>query len=114
MVANACKALKQCADGPVRGTLHFVIHGRDLTRIARQRWADEHEPASALKLLSAGMSGATIDQVLGVLTGRSKLTGDSRRGVRLAADRTKRSPCGGLLPSLIHAYPVSADSGVEK
>jgi hypothetical protein len=68
-------------------TVCFVIHGKDLTRSARSRWADDREPARAIRLLLDGLHGIEIGQVLDVLTGKSKLTGSSRSGVEIVPDK---------------------------
>lgn len=88
---------------PEQRIAHFVVHGEDLTRIGRQMWADEREPARALRLLLDGLQGIDLQQAIDVLTGKAKLTGSNSR-VRLVRDDADTSPCGQPFPSLIEAF----------
>lgn len=86
---------------------HFTITGEFLTRHARQLWADENEPAKAVDLLLNGLVGIEMNQVMDILTGRSKLEGDSTQGVDLVEDGATLSPCGQPLPTLIEVLQRS-------
>jgi hypothetical protein len=104
MARDRSAAAEHRSDEPVQKVVHFVVHGEDLTRIARVFWADEHEPARALRLLLEGLQGINLLQAVDVLTGRSKLVGDSHRGVHLARDRAAKSPHGSPFPSVVEAF----------
>jgi hypothetical protein len=92
---------------------HFVVTGEFLTEHARQLWADEHEHERAVNILLNGLQGIDLGQVLQVLTGESKLVGDSSEGIELVPDGTSLSPCGQPLPSLSGAFAWGNKRAVE-
>ena len=65
--------------------LHFTVEGEFLTQVSRQLWADERQPEKAINLLKESLRGVTMEQVLAILTGSKKLTGNSgdENGVEL-------------------------------
>lgn len=67
---------------------HFVVHGDFITDTARRLWNEEDEPERAMNILRC-MQGITDAQCLDVLEGRSKLTGDSSKGILLKPDKKK-------------------------
>lgn len=56
-------------------TVHFTIHGEDLTRLTRSIWADELNIEAAMNILVNGLDKMTEDVAIKILTGRGKLTG---------------------------------------
>jgi len=82
---------------------HFVVTGEFLTEHARQLWV-EGRPDRAIDLLMNGLQGIRIGDVMEVLTGETKLTGDSSEGIEVAEDGTDVSPCGLPLPAVSEAF----------
>lgn len=70
------------------GLVHFRITGEFITQQARTFWAEDDEPTRAIELLES-LHGITQQQILDVLEGRAKLTGDSGIGVKLEVDTAK-------------------------
>jgi hypothetical protein len=80
----------------------FVVTGEFLTEHARQLWA-ESRPDRAVRLLLDGLHGINVGQVVDVLTGRRRLTGDSSAGIDIEDDDAQSS--GGLpLPTLAEMF----------
>lgn len=67
---------------------HFTISGEFITEQARSFWSQEDEPARAVALLKC-LIGISDSQVLDILEGRSRLTGNSNIGVSLVPDEKK-------------------------
>lgn len=68
--------------------VHFTVTGEFITETARRLWNDEDEPEKALNILKC-MQGISDAQCLDILAGRSKLIGDSTKGVELVPDDQK-------------------------
>lgn len=92
-------------DGEVKHR-HIIVTGEFLTAHARTLWADEHQPARAIDLLTTCLRGIELAQVIDVLTGRSRLIGDSDGGVELVDDDATESAYGAPLPSLPEAFSM--------
>jgi len=77
-------------------TAHFTITGEFLTSLSRQLWADERQPEKAINLLKEDLHGITMEQVLAILTGSKKLTGnsDDENGVEFVDDNATVSENG--------------------
>lgn len=73
-------------------TACFRITGAFMTDQARSFWAEEQDPERAIRWLMEGLRGITYDQVLAVLEGRQKLTGDSNCGIDLEPDNASGLP----------------------
>ncbi len=67
---------------------HFTVTGEFITQQARSFWADEDEPDRALGLMRM-LIGISDSQIMDVLEGRAKLTGDSTVGVGIEPDNVK-------------------------
>jgi hypothetical protein len=93
--------------------VHFTVTGKFLTQHARQLWADENEPARAVDLLLNGLIGIEMTHVIDILTGRSKLEGDSTKGIDLVGDGSTLSPCGQPLPTLIEVLNRSKQETIQ-
>lgn len=62
---------------------HFVLHGSDFTRLARDFLLSE-EPAKAWRMVAKGLEGPDAHEAaLGILQGNKRLTGDSTDGLDL-------------------------------
>ncbi len=83
----------------IKRTMCFVVTGEFITEHARSLWA-ERCPDRAVGLLMKGLQGIDLGQAMGVLTGKSKLVGDSSAGIELVEDDATMSPHGMPLPSL--------------
>jgi len=73
-------------------TACFRITGAFMTEQARSFWSEEQDPERAIRWLMDGLPGITYDQVLAVLEGRQKLTGDSVGGIVLEPDSASGLP----------------------
>jgi hypothetical protein len=62
----------------------FTITGEFITEHTRQLWLEK--PDRAVEVLLADLPGITPEQVINVLTGHSKLTGDSNTGIEIEDD----------------------------
>lgn len=78
-------------------TAHFVIDGPWLCDFARTLWADEDAPEKAINILRTAFPPMEQTDILAVLTGTKKLTGNSDDGIALVADTTTTSPHGNPL-----------------
>jgi hypothetical protein len=77
---------------------HFVVDAEWLTSMVRQLWADEGEPEKALNILKAAFPKMEQADMLGILTGSKKLTGDSDPpGMKLERDDACESKLGNPL-----------------
>lgn len=69
----------------------FVVHGSGLTDLARNMVLSD-SPAKAWRTLTSGLRGEGVEKVtIEILEGRSRLTGDSLKGIGVAAERKKVS-----------------------
>ena len=69
--------------------VHFTVAGADITRIARDTLLSD-EPGKAWRILTTGLHGDGIEKAaIEVLSGRSKLIGDSTSGIRIRAETAR-------------------------
>ena len=65
--------------------MRFTITGEYITQQARNFWTVDEQPERAIELLEE-VEGLSTAQILDILEGRSKLAGDSTKGITLEPD----------------------------
>lgn len=88
---------------------HFVVTGEFLTRTARDLFLSDR-PAAAYRLLSRGLQGDTVEKVAPtIIDGRSRLTGDSRKGIGVRTERKRDAEAFRKQAHYIYAGRVRID-----
>ena len=81
------------------GTKCFTVTGEFLTDHCRTLWWDEGRKALAVDTLSC-LNGIAESQIMDVIFGRSKLTGDSNTGINIKKDSAKHTSIGNPILTL--------------
>lgn len=90
-------------------TVHFVVTGEFITEKARDFWNDEDDPERALTLLES-VRGLSESQRLDVIEGRSKLIGDSSKGIQIVPDQKK----GKVLKEIVKKLKAERDEARDE
>lgn len=75
----------------------FIIEGEFLTNISRTLWADEKSPQKAIRLIKSAFPDMEEATVVSILTGKSKLAGNSSEGIFLEVDNSEVTENGNPL-----------------